>query len=250
MAGELIADLRSNPIFVNARDETLSEVVASAARVRVGHRDTVLSEGDEPGLFVLLSGSVRVFHASEEGHEIVVKIFKPPAVFGEMETLVGIPFLENVDGLEESELLAVPRDVAMRLLERDHAVSFALLKDLAARFCIATHNEKALAFHRVRQRLASFLAAYAVFDGEQTDSGVRLRLKLTQDDMASALGVTRRAVASEIGRWSKAGLIALEHGHYVVRDLDELRHEAGPHQLGVAYKVGDSLQPFGVHTED
>ncbi len=235
--------LAANPVFAALSREERLTLRQRGVLKRYQERERVLSEGDEPEhVYALVSGSVRVFHASPSGLEVVVKIFKPPSIFGEMEVITGLPFLENVAALEATELVLIPREVFLAVLQAHHGVTLALLRDVCARLCIASHNEKSLAFHDVRTRLANFLVCYAAFDGEQTPTGVRLRLRLTQDDMATALGVTRRAVAKEITRWQKGGVIERSGGRYLIRDLDRLSEEAAELHLAVTYAIGEELK--------
>ena len=58
-----------------------------------------------------------------------------------------------------------------------------------------------------------------------------IRLPLTQDDMANALGVTRRAVANEIARWQKGGVIERRAGRYVICRPHVLTEEGTPGEV-------------------
>lgn len=234
--------LAKNPIFAPLTSSQLEILAARSVLRHFDARETVLVEGDDPDhVYALTAGSVRVFHASPSGLEVIVKIFRPPAVFGEMEVISQLPFLENVDTLEASELVMIPAQEFLTVVRANQRMALALLTDVCARLCIATHNEKGLAFQDVRTRLANFLVCYAEFDGVPTPRGVRIRLRLTQDDMATALGVTRRAVAKEILRWQRGGVIERSQGRYVIRDREALASEAAALHLAVTYTIGSKL---------
>jgi hypothetical protein len=53
--------------------------------------------------------------------------------------------------------------------------------------------------------------------------------------MAAALGVTRRAVAQEIARWTKLGVLDRADGRYVVRQMGALSSEAATAHIGLVY---------------
>jgi predicted transcriptional regulator of viral defense system len=75
-----------------------------------------------------------------------------------------------------------------------------------------------------------------MFDGAPSGTAeVRIRAQLTQDDMAAALGVTRRAVAQEIARWTKLGVLDRDEGRYVVRQMGALSNEAATAHIGLVY---------------
>jgi CRP-like cAMP-binding protein len=234
--------LAQNPVFAQLDKQVRADLYRRCQRKSFASATLVLQEQQSADhVYALLSGSVRVFHSSDTGGEVLLKIFKPPAIFGEMEAIAGLSFLENVRTLEPSELLLIPRDVFIELLEQQNSVAVGVLADLSARFCIATHNEKALAFFDVRTRLASFICSYVAFDGRAVSSGRTFRLGLTQDDMASALAVTRRAIAKEIARWRESGVLERARGRYVVCDLEQLKKEAAPLHLALTYHIGMKL---------
>jgi CRP-like cAMP-binding protein len=93
---------------------------------------------------------------------------------------------------------------------------------VARRFCVAIRNEHSL-LAPVPARLASLLVAYLEWFGEQTPRGTRLRLPLTQNDLADGLGVGLRSVSRTLTDWTREGLITRERGWLVVRDAPRLR---------------------------
>ena len=237
------AALEENPVFRPLAPVQRVALLRASELRRFGARDVILSEDDPPAwIYAVLSGSVRVYHSSPAGLQVTLKIFKPPSIFGEMEAIADLPMLEHVVALEDSLLLRIPRQVFLELARAEPAMGAALLADVCARFCIACQHEKALAFHPLRARLAHFLVSYADFDGEKTARGIRLRLKMTQDDMADALGVTRRAVAREVIRWQKEGVLGQDRGHYTLYDYEGLAREAEAVVLSLTYRIGQPLR--------
>jgi CRP/FNR family transcriptional regulator, cyclic AMP receptor protein len=233
-----------NPIIGLLRPEERLRLAGQSAVLQFAAGEAILEEGQPPErIFLLQRGAVRVFHRSPAGREIVVMFCRAPAIFGELEVILDVPHIENVAALEEgTEVVAVPRAAFLAILEENVGVTRALLRDTCAKLAMASHNQKALACQDVRTRLATFLLSYALFEGERRGAAeVRIRTRLTQDDMAGALGVTRRAVADEIARWQKRGVLARQGGHYVICQLDVLSSEAAPSHIGLVYDSAAGL---------
>lgn len=200
----------------------------------------VLKEGDAPEyVFCLLEGAVRVFHKGHYGREVVVKLFKHPAWFGEMEVLTKRPFLENVTALEVCEILLIPGKTFRSLVQREAAFAAALVLDLSARLCIATHNEKALAFCDVDARLANILLDYCSLFGHEEEGVVRIGIKLSQDRLAGDLGVCRKSIARSIRHLEKTKILGREKGYLLVRNMKALKKQ-GSGFLGLSYQLLDS----------
>ncbi|HUS64456.1 MAG TPA: Crp/Fnr family transcriptional regulator [Kofleriaceae bacterium] len=251
----------SDPILDTLDAATRQEVEAASRVLRFRSGEHVIVEGQEPdAIYFLRRGAIRVYHRGVAEREIVVMFCRAPAMFGEIEVIRGVPHIENVASMtDDTEILAVPRAVFLALMEREPRVTLALLHDTCAKLAMASHNQKALACQDVRTRLATFLVSYAMFDGAPRGAAeVRIRAQLTQDDMAAALGVTRRAVAQEIARWTKLGVLDRDDGRYVVRQMAALSNEAATAHIGLVYDgtvglvvvPGSGESPPGMSRED
>lgn len=76
----------------------------------------------------------------------------------------------------------------------------------------------------LRQRLAGTLGRLAKLYGmDESAYGLRLRLRLSQGDLAAMLQVTRQSINREMGALQALGLIRAEYGAVTVRDIDALQ---------------------------
>ncbi len=240
-----VADL-AIPVFKGV-DGAVLERFVNDGTVEVHQAGEVLLQEAEPcrAFFVLVRGSVRVFYRSPAGNEVVVKLFRAPAVFGEMECLTHIPYLETVAALEKSLALAVPRETLLAALHRCPVLTRNLLDDVAARLCIAAQNERALAFNPVEVRLANLLTTYVDFFGLPVAEGLKIRIPLTQDDLANGLGVARRSITRALKRWQAEGTLLKQGRHFVVADRRKLEQAADPSLLRIGYRTGMGLGRSG-----
>lgn len=230
--------LEENPIFTAASVESRQRLAQSSVLRRYRQGDVVLAEG-EPSrhIFAMGSGSVRVFHMSPVGEEVALKLFSAPAIFGEAEAFSEIPYLEHVTAVEESRILIMPPDAVLRLLRAEPECAVRMLMDVATRLAIAAYNEKSLAFNPATIRLANYLLDYARWAGK--DGQQELSLDLNQDQMAQAIGVTRRSIAKDIIAWQQEGVLKRRRGGYVILEPDTLQRYSDPQRLGLAYSLDD-----------
>jgi len=232
-----------NPLL-NGVDRRIKELLLSKGQTRrFAPGDFVLQE-EEPSraYFLLHRGSVRVFYRAPTGLEVVVKLFRSPAAFGEMECLVGIPYLETVQAVEKTTLLEIPRADFLDALGASPALTRNLLEDVAARLCISAQHERSLAFHPVETRLANLLSTYVDFYGLPVADGIKIRIPLTQDDLANGLGVARRSVTRTLARWADEGMILKQGRHFVVVDPAKLSRVTDPTLLRIGYRIGMPLR--------
>jgi CRP-like cAMP-binding protein len=234
---QIASSVSAHPLLAML-DPKLREQTVAASRIvpyRAGR--AVLREGDPADrVFCLLHGAVRVFHRADDGGELLVKLFRAPALFGEMEVLVGAPFLEFVTTLEPCEIMQIPAAVFLRLVDAQPHFTKALAIDLSARLCIATTNERALGFLEVETRLANLLLDYAALAGRELEDGVLIDVALSQDGMARDLAISRRSLIRALEKLRKVGVVTKQQGRYVVRDLDALRARSS-RRMSLTYKL-------------
>jgi CRP/FNR family cyclic AMP-dependent transcriptional regulator len=235
--------LSEHPVFAGVAPEVLARLTDAAQPLAPGDDEELLSEGEsELALFVLLAGSVKVLYRSPEGLELVVKLLAAPAVFGEMECIAGIPYLESVVAVERARLLRIPSAAFLAAVQESHALCANLLGDVAKRLCIAAQNERALAFHPVESRLAQLLLTYLDLYGLPAPDGRMIRVPLTQEGLAQALGVNRRSITRALAAWGAEGWLIKREGRYVVTDPVALERVTDPQLLRIGYRSGPRLR--------
>ncbi len=205
--------------------------------VPFGAKRPILREG-EPARYVycLLEGAVRVFHRAEDGREVVVKLFRAPALFGEMEVLVDSPWLEYVTTIEPWKVRSIPADAFRALIASQPRFTRSLVRDLSARLCIATRNERALAFVDIDGRVANLLLDYVQLAGEPLDEGIRIGVPLSQKSLANDLGASRKSIVRAFEKLRALGIISKSRARYVVRDVEALR-QRGTVATELAYQL-------------
>ena len=63
--------------------------------------------------------------------------------------------------------------------------------------------------------------------GTPHEQGLRLDLKLSQEEWGDLVGTTRESVNKQLRAWTEEGLITVDHGYIVIHDRRELEKLAG-----------------------
>jgi CRP-like cAMP-binding protein len=234
--------ISEHPLFADLGSAALDRLEKSALRRDFRAGEILVRAGDAARISVLQQGSVHVYHALRDGNELVVKLFDAPAIYGIEEALSGVPHLEDVAARTAGHLLAIEREPFWQAVTSDAGFAGRILVDMAQRFCIAIQNERSLAFGPTTTRLANCLLEHALNDGTES---APLVVPLTQDEMARAVGVSRRTVATDLAMWMEAKILARSMGRYVICDVQALARYAEPEHLGLGHSSGRSLRSLG-----
>jgi CRP-like cAMP-binding protein/rhodanese-related sulfurtransferase len=109
--------LAGSPVFKELPRDAL-EAIAGVVQPLVVPDKTVLFREGDPGdcLYIIRSGSVRVFRRNEEGMHLDISIKTPGETFGEMALLTGEPRSADVETLGETHLMVLSKEQLDRIM--------------------------------------------------------------------------------------------------------------------------------------
>ncbi|MEO8164413.1 MAG: Crp/Fnr family transcriptional regulator [Betaproteobacteria bacterium] len=206
-----------------AKDDLLR--LSQLARIRVyGAREVIVNKGDPANeFFVLLRGRAKVTAQGAEGSDTAINVMGPGEGFGEIGVLDGQPRSATVTTLEECEMAVVDKRAFDGLLASSPPVAIRLLAVLAGRIRELTIRVEDRAFLEVPARLAKQLLWLAGNHGKQGEAGIRIELKLSQQELGDFIGATRESVNKSLRDWSRSGFIMHERDYIDILDADALR---------------------------
>ena len=128
-----VEELRALPLFRGASDAGLERVAAVAGEIRGAPGQVLALPGDPgSGMFVILEGRVAV---DARGGRFTLG---PGDFFGELALLNrDSERVARVRASTPVRCLGIPRDEAIALVESEHAVALAMLRELARRLADA-----------------------------------------------------------------------------------------------------------------
>ena len=196
----------------------------AVASIQVGNADAgdrVCRFGAAPTYwFGVIDGLLKMSNVNQEGAQITYTGVPPGAWFGEGTLLKREPYRYNIEALRRSTVAGLPIEVFWRLLER--SIPFN-------RFVMNQLNERLGQFIAAREidrlthpdaRVARSLAA--LFH-PVLYPGVGQLLRITQQELAWLVGLSRQRVNQALATLASRGVIRIEYGGLRVLDLERLR---------------------------
>ncbi|MFE2265448.1 Crp/Fnr family transcriptional regulator [Streptomyces griseosporeus] len=192
--------------------------------VRYPARTVVLRKG-EPSTHVLLvlEGWLKVTDDSSDGHEALLALRGPGDVIGESAALDDTSRSASVTALEPVRAVFVPAHRFKAFLD-DHPVAARQLMGLITdRMRAADRKRLELAACGVKQRLALLLLELAQYHGDPVPEGVRIKVPLTQQELAGAVGSSRESVTRLLRELRERGCVTTRRQSLVVAKPEVLR---------------------------
>ena len=145
---------------------------------RILKDEILVAEGDPcEGLFVVQSGTIKLFKMAENGREQVLVIERAGSTVGELSVFDGGTFPASALAAEDSTLLFLPKREFLELCQRNSEVALAVIRSLAWRFRYLTSLVEELSLREVSHRLARFLRDRALKLGARTRRGIEFPWK-------------------------------------------------------------------------
>ncbi len=215
------AELRGIPwltvLSPTDRDEATAALMVGAAEPG----DRLCRIGAAPTLwFGVIDGLLKMSNVGADGSQITYAGLPPGAWFGEGTLLKREPYRYNIEALRRSTVAGLPIEVYWRLLERSIPFNRFVMNQLNERlgqFIAAREIDRD---HRPDARVALSLAA--LFH-PVLYPGVGELLRITQQELAWLVGLSRQRVNQALNALQAAGLIRVEYGGVQVLDLPRLR---------------------------
>jgi CRP-like cAMP-binding protein len=217
-------------VLASLPEQDREEVLAAAARRTYNRGEILVHAGDRADSLHLISeGRVAVEVSTSDGDRATLNILSPGDYFGEL-SLVGTAAAHRrtatVMALERTRTVCLDVETFERLRARQPAFDRLLVTALAARVEQLSGRLLDVLYVGLDRRLYRCLLQLAeIYAGDGSDPAGPT-VPLTQDQVAGLVGGTRPSVNLALQKLSTQGIVQLQRGRIVIRDLAALERKA------------------------
>ncbi|MFE6721226.1 Crp/Fnr family transcriptional regulator [Streptomyces albidoflavus] len=216
------------PYLARLSDADRAALVSAGPELRYPARTAVLTKGEPTShVLVIRDGWLKVTDDSNTGYESLLALRGPGDVIGESAALHGASRSASVMTLKPVTAVVVPARDFNAFLDARPGAARLLMSVLADRVRAGDHKRLELSACSVKERLARLLLELAEHHGEPVPSGVRIRVPLTQQELAGAVGSSRESVTRLLRELRERGCVATQRHGVVVTRPEVLRRIGG-----------------------
>lgn len=207
--------------------ETAQELRDIGVRRRFPAGAVLFLEGDAAyEALVVLRGELKVTVGTREGREVVLDVFGPGALLGELSVIDGKPRSATVSALSAVEVLSIPTAPFNDFLDRHPRVLAGLLVDVIGRLRNQARHQLEFGAGDALGRVCARLLVLADRYGEKQDGVVLVRCPLSQTDLAAWTGLSREAVVKALRALRQLGWVDNRGRAITIHDIERLRGRA------------------------
>lgn len=216
--------LKQVPLFASLSDEEI-RALTSVARRRAFRAGEVIFHRDDPGqvLYVIKEGKVKICLISPDGQEISLVVFGKGECFGELALLDGLPRSADAIALEKVECYTLQRSDFHNAIMKNPKISIQVLEVLSKRLRSTDQQVEDLIFLDVYGRVAKKLLELAEAHGTPSGDGVRIEVRLTQQELASMVGASRESVNKVMGYFTDKKFISTDKYRITLHRVEDLK---------------------------
>lgn len=194
--------------------DLLGMLLQAGNRKQMAAKEVVFNRGEAGSrIYFILNGGVKVSTLSHEGQEIIFDVLVTGDFFGEMSLFDDKPRTGTVTTLVPTTLFMLGKKEFLDSLEKCPTISIRLIRTLVARLRMMDSFIEDVIFLDAAERIAKRVIALARMFGRPGENNeIRIDLKVSQQELANLVGITRESVNKQFREWEKAGVIALDKG--------------------------------------
>jgi CRP-like cAMP-binding protein len=214
--------------FLDGLTHEQLDALRAVATARSNARGAVLfhEQQQSDGVIAITAGCVKLSRISDEGREVILGIRGSGELIGEMSGFDGEPRSATATALEPLDVLIIRVEDFHTFLRETPDAALLVIRVLSRRLRDADRKRFEFASQDTMGRVAARLVELAERYGEETESGIRIDLPLSQEEIAGWAGSSREAVSKALGAMRELGWLETHRRSITVREIEALRRRS------------------------
>jgi CRP-like cAMP-binding protein len=188
---------------------------------------TIFRQGEpQKGIYLLLSGGVRVFYAAPSGREITRAYWFAGNFIGGPDVFGSAPNMWSAVATRDTSMMFISSPILRSLCERIPNLAIGLIEAMVFKGRSYSAIAQMLGTRSANERMMQVLLLLAEMYGSEGEHGTHIDVPITHEEIAHMVGATRQWVTAGLKRLQAEGLVDAKRGKLVMHDVDALEKAA------------------------
>ena len=181
--------------------------------------EVLLNQGEKINrIFFIGEGSFKLVRVTENGDEVIIRIMRPGDVIGETSL-----FRDNICSpvtvivLEDAKLCSIERKSFEKIIIGSPEIALKIIQDLSALLYFNWERVAEWSTKTTPEKIINFFIQLAQEHGEFCTEGIVIKIYLTQQEIASAVGVSRVMVSRALQELIRNEDISRREKFYILK---------------------------------
>jgi CRP-like cAMP-binding protein len=206
-------------------DDIIQAAADAADTVQLQDGYCLFRRGDKPLAFYgVVAGAVRFIRVNDAGKEMILDVAGPGSFFGEISILGDKTRGYDARCSDGTRLLVLSADAFRALFETHAEFRWHAVRKLCSRINIYYDSLEDAFLLKLPARIAKRIVALARAQQVRQPGGeLVLDAGLSQENLASMLGISRQSLSKQLLEWKEQQWIDIRYGRIVIFNLEALR---------------------------
>jgi CRP/FNR family transcriptional regulator len=229
LKGAMVArGLKACRLFTGLGDTDLQDVADIVSLHRLERDEYLFREGQpSKGFFVVQQGAVSVHRVNPAGKEQVLHVFRTGESFAEATLSVESGYPADARAVEPSQVLMIPRQAFLDLLQRRPELALRLLVGMSLRLRTLVGQLEDMTLHQVEDRLANWLLKRC--PDPSSDKAVTVQLTTTKRALAAELGTVSETLSRTLAKMRDQNLLKTDGRTFTISSPARLQAVLAKH---------------------
>ena len=210
-------NIRDIQLFKNLNDDEFEKIKRDIdIEEKVYEKDEYIFRQNEIGenLFILEKGKIEVSKFDNNGKRYIVNTLTPIEPFGEVYARLEEPYDLSAIAIEKSKIYIIKN--INEIVEKKASKKFLIdiIRLLSKKSLYLSRKNQITSKFTLRQKISNYLILNAKDD--------KVKLKMTREEWADYLSVTRPSLSRELSKMQEEGLIQLDKNTVILKNKQEL----------------------------
>ncbi|SER94725.1 Crp/Fnr family transcriptional regulator [Salipaludibacillus aurantiacus] len=213
-----------NPFFEQLSEENQQHLLLHGEKVTVPKNKILFYEGETVKyIYLITKGQVQMSKMTMDDKKFVIHIKRENDIVGEFSLFNDMRASMTAEAKTPATLIRFDRDILEGLFIQNGEIATVFIK-LFARNTQATQAKFSdLLLYGKTGAFYSILIRFAHSYGIEHPEGIKIDMKLTNQELAYFIGSTRETVNRMFNELKKDGVTEIENGYIVIKKIEELK---------------------------
>jgi CRP-like cAMP-binding protein len=217
--------LHNLPFFKNLSHDEVTEVNKLFNDVHFAAGENVYFSGDRAvRLYVIATGSVKLFKYSSDGKTVLVDVLKQGEFFGNLDPSGEAVYVETAEVQTPSCILNINSVNFRNILEKYPNSALIVLDIISQRLRESHEMLRQLSALSVENRIFYTLLKLAEKLGEQKEIGLLIQIPLSRKDIAEMTGTTPETASRIMSRLQSENIIETGRKWIAIKNISYLKN--------------------------
>lgn len=184
--------------------------------------EIIYSKGSEiEYMYFHVEGKIKVYTLHDNGKSILLKIYKPLSILGDVELLTDYKIQCNVESLNETVLIGISMDFVRKYADCDTEFLKFIIRNLSSKLYNISNAASINLLFPLESRLASYLLSISDYENKGQGS---IEIKMEKlEEVSTLLGTSYRHLNRTLKEFILEGTIEKRKGIITIKKLEKLK---------------------------